>query len=228
MLEALVFILITLIIIFLILYLKEKSARTRLQQELSIRAADEARRIFDEWRQRELQQIQQQLRESFENQLKIRVETLQKDYEAKLENMKKEYELKFQQWIKDKEAEIREDAIKRSITTLLGKISEHIAPLLIAQKLGINPKDLRFLGTPIDYIAFKGLSDKEPEEIVFIEVKSGKTSVLTERERAVKKLVEAGKIRWITFHITKEIEELKPIIEEVKKLAKPSETTSEK
>jgi len=49
-----------------------------------------------------------------------------------------------------------------------------------------------------------------------------------ERERAVKKLVEEGKVKWITFHITKEIEELKPIIEEVKKLAKPSETTSEK
>ncbi len=134
--------------------------------------------------------------------------------------MRKEYELKFQQWIKDKEAEIREDAIKRSITTLLGKISEHIAPLLIAQKLGINPKDLRFLGTPIDYIAFKGLSDKNPEEIVFIEVKSG-TSGLSDKERAVKKLVEARKVRWITFHITKEIEELKPVIEEeIKKQTK--------
>jgi len=66
---------------------------------------------------------------------------------------------------------------------------------------------------PMDYIAFKGLSDKNPEEIVFIEVKPG-TSRLTDKERAVKKLVEAGKVKWITFHITKEIEKLKPIIEE--------------
>ena len=224
MLEPLSLIIAVIALLLLILYLREKSARIRLQQELSTLAANEARKIFNEWRQKELQQIQQQLRESFENQLKIRVETIQKDYEAKLENIKKEYELKLQQWIKEKEEEIRKDAIKRSITTLLGKISEHIAPLLIAQKLRINPKDLRFLGTPIDYIAFKGLSDKNPEEIEFIEVKSGKTSTLTEREKAVKKLVEAGKVKWITFHITKEIEELKPTIEEeIKKLAKQQE-----
>ena len=228
MLEALNLILIVLALFLLVLYLREKSARIKLQQELSTLAANEARKIFNEWRQKELQQIQQQLRESFENQLKMRIETLEKDYEAKLENMKKEYELKFQQWIKEKEEEIRKDAIRRSIATLLGKISEHIAPLIIAQKLRINPKDLRFLGTPIDYIAFKGLSDKNPEEIVFIEVKSGKTSTLTERERAVKELVESGKVKWITFHITKEIEELKPTIEEeIEKLVKGTEKEKE-
>lgn len=228
MLEALNLILIVLVLFLLVLYLREKGARIKLQQELSTLAANEARKIFNEWRQKELQQIQQHLRESFENQLKMRIETLEKDYEAKLENMKKEYELKFQQWIKEKEEEIRKDAIRRSIATLLGKISEHIAPLIIAQKLKINPKDLRFLGTPIDYIAFKGLSDKNPEEIVFIEVKSGKTSTLTERERAVKELVEAGKVKWITFHITKEIEELKPTIEEeIEKLVKGTEKEKE-
>ncbi len=84
MLETLNLILIALILFLLILYLREKGAKIRLQQELSVRVADEARKIFDEWRQRELQQIRQQLRESFENQVKIRIETLQKDYEANL------------------------------------------------------------------------------------------------------------------------------------------------
>ena len=86
MLEPLSLIIAVIALLLLILYLREKSARIRLQQELSTLAANEARKIFNEWRQKELQQIQQQLRESFENQLKIRVETIQKDYELKLKN----------------------------------------------------------------------------------------------------------------------------------------------
>jgi len=86
MLEPLSLIIAVITPLLLILYLREKSTRIRLQQELSTLAANEARKIFNEWRQKELQQIQQQLRESFENQLKIRVETIQKDYELKLKN----------------------------------------------------------------------------------------------------------------------------------------------
>ena len=50
----------------------------------------------------------------------------------------------------------------------------------------LDPKDIRFLGTPIDLIAFKGLNGSEEIEIVFIEVKTGR-SVLSARERAFKK-----------------------------------------
>ncbi len=46
--------------------------------------------------------------------------------------------------------------------TILGKIAEHIVPFIIMSRLGINPRDLRFLGTPVDYIAFKGLSEGNP------------------------------------------------------------------
>ncbi|MBP1358277.1 MAG: hypothetical protein JZD40_07340, partial [Sulfolobus sp.] len=39
-------------------------------------------------------------------------------------------------------------------------IGEEFAPVFIAEKYNINPKDFRHLGSPVDFIAFKGLSDE--------------------------------------------------------------------
>jgi predicted Holliday junction resolvase-like endonuclease len=66
--------------------------------------------------------------------------------------------------------------------------------------LDIDPKDIRFLGTPIDLIVFKGLNGSGEEvEIVFIEVKTGR-SVLSPREKAVKKTVEEKRVSWRVFN----------------------------
>ena len=59
----------------------------------------------------------------------------------------------------------------------------------------LDPKDVRFLGTPIDLIAFDGLNASEEVEIVFIDVKTGQ-SALSPRERAVKKAVETRRVSW--------------------------------
>ena len=64
---------------------------------------------------------------------------------------------------------------------------------------------MRFIGTPIDFIAFKGLSEGVPEKICFIEVKSGKTVSMTTRERMVRDLVEAGKVEWLLIHLPTEM-----------------------
>ena len=84
------------------------------------------------------------------------------------------------------EKEIRRDAIRGSITTLLGRVGEQIAPIYMMRELGVDPRDLRFIGTPIDFIAFKGLSDGKPEKIIFIEVKASQSGTLTRKERYVK------------------------------------------
>jgi len=44
---------------------------------------------------------------------------------------------------------------------------------LLFENYGINLKDIRFLGSPVDFIVFKGLYDGNPEEIIFVEVESG-------------------------------------------------------
>jgi predicted Holliday junction resolvase-like endonuclease len=115
-------------------------------------------------------------------------------------------ELLFNEWKTKEEERIREDAIKRSTATIIGKVGEHLAPLLIASNYGINPKDMRFIGTPVDFVAFKGLTEEQLEEIIFIEVKSGETMSLTPRERMVFETIASGRVRCLLIHLPSEME----------------------
>ena len=106
--------------------------------------------------------------------------------------------LQIERWKQEHEQQIRVDAIQRSLAVTKGKVTEHIVPYLPG--FDLDPKDIRFLGTPIDLIAFKGLNASVEEvEIVFIEVKTGR-SVLSAREKAVKKAVEGKKVSWRVFN----------------------------
>jgi predicted Holliday junction resolvase-like endonuclease len=63
-----------------------------------------------------------------------------------------------------------------------------------------NPKDARFLGTPIDFLVFDGMSDDDVREVVFLEIKTGGSS-LTTRERRVRDAVLAGRVSWREFRV---------------------------
>ncbi|MCR8501730.1 MAG: Holliday junction resolvase [Crenarchaeota archaeon] len=128
---------------------------------------------------------------------------LRKEIEAET---KAKYQSELMKWKSEVEKDIRKDAIQRSAAAILGKFGEQLAPILIFLNHGINPKDMRFIGSPIDYIIFKGLSDGKPEKILFVEVKTGKSSALTPREEAIRKLVESGRVEWQTIHVPLEIE----------------------
>jgi predicted Holliday junction resolvase-like endonuclease len=92
-----------------------------------------------------------------------------------------------------KEAQIRKEAIKKSRSVLEGKFKEQLAPLL--PEFRYSPTDARFLGSPIDFIIFDGLCENGLGEVVFIEVKTGK-SQLSERERMLKEVIDAKKVRY--------------------------------
>ena len=102
----------------------------------------------------------------------------------------------------DKIRKLRKDAINRSRAVLTGQISEQIAPYL--PNFPCNPEDAKFLGRPVDFIGFVTsksdedlpLEERRIKEIVFIEVKSGK-SVLTKREKEVKNAIESGRVKYI-------------------------------
>ena len=66
-----------------------------------------------------------------------------------------------------------------------------------------NPREARFIGTPIDYVVFNGLDEGECE-IVLIEVKTGR-SQLSPRERRVRQAVEASRVRWVEMRLPKGI-----------------------
>lgn len=94
---------------------------------------------------------------------------------------------------------LRKDAVKRSKAVINGQVAEQIAPFL--PDFPANPSDARFIGKPVDFIVFSGLSENEKiDEILFVEVKSGK-SLLSEREKEVKKAIEQRKVRYVEYRI---------------------------
>lgn len=94
---------------------------------------------------------------------------------------------------------LRKDAVKRSKAVINGQVAEQIAPFL--PDFPANPSDARFIGKPVDFIVFSGLSENETiDEILFVEVKTGK-SLLSEREKEVKKAIEQRKVRYVEYRI---------------------------
>ena len=102
---------------------------------------------------------------------------------------------KLQQWKSENERAIRADAIERSGSVTLGKVTEHFAPYFSEFLSKYNPRDARFLGTPIDLVVFDGLDEGNLGKIVFVEVKTGASS-LNQRERQVRAVVKAKEVYW--------------------------------
>ena len=102
-----------------------------------------------------------------------------------------------QKWL-SKIPEIRSKAIERSRAVLKGQFSEQLAPFL--PDFPWSPNEARFIGKPIDFLVFKGADEKNIEEIVFVEVKSGK-SQLSSQERKLRDVVKSKKVSWVEYRV---------------------------
>jgi predicted Holliday junction resolvase-like endonuclease len=94
--------------------------------------------------------------------------------------------------------EERGDAVRRSRAVLGGQMAEQLAPWLPG--FPFDPSEVRFIGKPVDFIAFSGSSSGEIEEVVFVEVKSGKAS-LNRVERSLKAAIEEGRVGWLEYRV---------------------------
>ena len=103
-----------------------------------------------------------------------------------------------QKWEGEKES-IRKEAITQSRAVLGGKFVEQLAPYL--PQFSYDPTEARFIGSPIDLIVFPGLATGNPQEIVIMEVKTGKTAQLTPQESKIRQLIEDGMVRWELLHL---------------------------
>ncbi|MDX9784223.1 MAG: Holliday junction resolvase-like protein [Spirochaetia bacterium] len=92
----------------------------------------------------------------------------------------------------------RDDAVKRSRAVLGGQVAEQLAPYL--PDFPCPFEDARFLGKPLDYVCFSGASAGEIEEIVFVEVKTGESS-LSRVEKSARQAIIEGKVRWVEYRI---------------------------
>jgi predicted Holliday junction resolvase-like endonuclease len=150
---------------------KELGPTLRAQADLS---RQEAQAQLKQWREQELELARKQ----------------------QLEVARSEAQMQLEQWRKEQEQAIRQDAIQRSQSVTVGKVTEHIVPYLPG--FAFNPKDARFVGSPIDLVIFDGLSEGEGnvKSIVFIEIKTG-ASALSTRERRVRDAIQAGRVQWM-------------------------------
>lgn len=107
--------------------------------------------------------------------------------------VRREAETEFAGWRQRNEKAIRRDAVQRSQAVTVGKVTEHLIPYL--PEFDYNPKDARFIGSPVDFLVFDGLDEGDLRAIVFVEVKTG-ASTLSPREKRVREAVVDRRVRW--------------------------------
>ena len=92
----------------------------------------------------------------------------------------------------------RKDTGNRQRSIIKGQISEVLAPWSIESVNSV--KELNFIGSPIDFVGFKGLDGEGDIDIKFIEVKSGK-SRLNKNQRRIRDAVAAKRIEWVEVRV---------------------------
>lgn len=108
--------------------------------------------------------------------------------------------LYFLLWKARYSAAIRENAVQRSLAVTSGKVHEQLVPYL--PEFGFNPKDARFLGSPVDLVVFDGLAEGDVRRVVFLEVKTG-GAALNRRERQVRDAIEARAVEWAELRLVR-------------------------
>jgi len=82
----------------------------------------------------------------------------QKDYDSvkreQAEIATREAQVQLEQWKSGIKSTIRADAIQKSQSVIIGKVTEHAVPYL--PEFTYNPKDARFIGSPVDLGVFDG------------------------------------------------------------------------
>ena len=106
--------------------------------------------------------------------------------------------LAFERWKARYTLAVRQDAVLRSQSVTVGKVTEQLVPFLPG--FPFNPKDARFLGAPVDLVVFDGLSDADVRQVVFVEVKTG-SAQLSARERLIRDAVQAGRVDWLELRL---------------------------
>ena len=95
---------------------------------------------------------------------------------------------------------LRSDAINRSRAVIGGQVVEQVAPFLPG--FPCAPADASFIGKPVDFVAFPGLSESDKvDEVLLIEVKTGR-SELNAREKEIRRAVNEGRVRYVEYRFS--------------------------
>ncbi|XWK90360.1 MAG: Holliday junction resolvase-like protein [Phormidium sp.] len=176
------------------------------------------------------------LRQHYDSQLNQATELLQKQFEVKVLNLQQDleenarlkalkdfqsekdrlektfeekYRLELIKWKTLSEKSIRQSSVTSSRSIIKGRVSEQLLPLLPGLKY--HPGDMRFIGSPIDYIIIDGYDEAkenlgEIRSIILADVKTGNRAKLSSIQSKIKAAVDAGRVRWETIWIDKNLQ----------------------
>ncbi len=180
-----------------------------LRGEVERRAQDRAQTLFEQWKAQHNAEIERSMWEKAQAEIQKKEAELhaafqKKEAELYAEFQRKEAELHAE--LQKKEEQIRNEAVKQSGAVQRGQVMEHAFPFL----MGLEPEDVRYLGSPVDWIVFRGLRDPggEAVEILLVEAKTGRSG-LNDRQRRLRQAVQEGRVqvRWWTARLEREIDQ---------------------
>jgi len=101
--------------------------------------------------------------------------------------------------VADATPHLRKSAIKDSRRVRLGLAWEQWLPFF--STFPVAPEMCRFIGSPVDFIAFSGLdSEDEPVHVILVEIKTGNAR-LSNRQKRIRDAVQAGRIKWMEVRV---------------------------
>jgi predicted Holliday junction resolvase-like endonuclease len=99
------------------------------------------------------------------------------------------------EWKIAEEKILRKDAVTRSMGVNFGKITEHLIPFS-AHLENFDPRDIRFIGSPVDLMIFDGATSKRDIlNIYFVEIKTG-AGQLSKKQKTIRDAIENQRIHW--------------------------------
>ncbi|MEM0116945.1 MAG: Holliday junction resolvase-like protein [Conexivisphaerales archaeon] len=78
---------------------------------------------------------------------------------------------------------------------IIDQVNKQLVPFLPEFLSKYNPKDARFLGSPIDLVIFDGLDEGDLRRIVFVETKVSSTE-LNENEQKIRDIIFSKRVDW--------------------------------
>lgn len=90
-------------------------------------------------------------------------------------------------------------SVTQSRSVIKGQLVEQLFPVL-PQNIKNYAADMKFVGQPIDYIVFDGLSDGSVRSVRFVEIKSD-TARLSKVQRSIRDAISSGSVEFETVVI---------------------------
>jgi predicted Holliday junction resolvase-like endonuclease len=186
------------VIALVLYYFKSKELTARKLKEQSLQQAAQSQEAFFK---KEIEAIQSKLNASYRD-IPILANQQFDEFKRKeldtlrgvlAESAKKSALAELEMWKIQNEAFYRQDAINRSQAVILGKVTEHLVPF--QNGFPFNPKEARFIGSPIDIIVFDGIDNEDVVDIYILEIKTGNSS-LNKRQRLIRDAVREGRVHW--------------------------------